>query len=337
MPGKVLFIGAATAAAVFPDPAEQRVGQFHQNHPARAGQDRPRSASPAFALRAGPFGRRCASFPGNHHATPLRQIRSVAAPRARLLQMVGAGQHHDQHVHGGARCHDRQYGAAQDHGVVRHLRRYCAVDPHRLHARLRGHAAHARAGSRTGSATNGPMPRDSWCSRCFHFSAAFPGTRSRLSSCASARDWAAASCSPSAWRSSCGNSRPKSAAWPWGSGPSRPPRRCRSARMLGGYIADNFDWHLIFTINVPVGIICFFATWIIQREYKTQQVAPVRFRRLSVALGVPELPARCPCKRQCAVEHRRLDAPISCCSATPSRPSASWCSWSRNSTSNTRL
>jgi DHA2 family multidrug resistance protein len=39
--------------------------------------------------------------------------------------------------------------------------------------------------------------------------------------------------------------------------------------MIGGYIADNFDWHLIFTINVPVGVICLFATWIIQREYKT--------------------------------------------------------------------
>jgi MFS transporter, DHA2 family, multidrug resistance protein len=41
--------------------------------------------------------------------------------------------------------------------------------------------------------------------------------------------------------------------------------------MLGGYLADNFDWHLIFTINVPVGIICLFATWVIQREYKTVQ------------------------------------------------------------------
>jgi DHA2 family multidrug resistance protein len=42
--------------------------------------------------------------------------------------------------------------------------------------------------------------------------------------------------------------------------------------MIGGYLADDFDWHLIFTVNVPVGILCFFATLIIQREYKTQQV-----------------------------------------------------------------
>ncbi|HAJ80143.1 MAG TPA: drug:proton antiporter [Fibrobacteres bacterium] len=40
--------------------------------------------------------------------------------------------------------------------------------------------------------------------------------------------------------------------------------------MLGGALSDNFDWHLIFTINVPVGIMCFFATWVIQREYKMQ-------------------------------------------------------------------
>ena len=41
--------------------------------------------------------------------------------------------------------------------------------------------------------------------------------------------------------------------------------------VLGGVISDNFDWHLIFTINVPVGIMCFFATWVVQREYKRQQ------------------------------------------------------------------
>ncbi len=58
--------------------------------------------------------------------------------------------------------------------------------------------------------------------------------------------------------------------------------------MFGGYIADNFDWHLIFNINVPVGIICFFATWIIQREYKTQQARSFDFTgffSLSVFLG----------------------------------------------------
>lgn len=58
--------------------------------------------------------------------------------------------------------------------------------------------------------------------------------------------------------------------------------------LFGGYLADNFDWHLIFNINIPVGIICFFATWVIQREYKTQQAKPFDFAgflSLSVFLG----------------------------------------------------
>jgi len=38
---------------------------------------------------------------------------------------------------------------------------------------------------------------------------------------------------------------------------------------LGGYLIDNFAWHSIFDINVPVGIVGIFATMAIQREYKT--------------------------------------------------------------------
>jgi DHA2 family multidrug resistance protein len=58
--------------------------------------------------------------------------------------------------------------------------------------------------------------------------------------------------------------------------------------MFGGYLADNFDWHLIFNVNVPVGIICLFATWVIQREYTTQKSQPfdiVGFLSLSTFLG----------------------------------------------------
>lgn len=40
--------------------------------------------------------------------------------------------------------------------------------------------------------------------------------------------------------------------------------------MIGGYLIDNFSWHAIFDVNVPVGIIGFIATMIIQREYKTE-------------------------------------------------------------------
>ncbi len=39
---------------------------------------------------------------------------------------------------------------------------------------------------------------------------------------------------------------------------------------LGGYLIDNFAWHSIFDINVPVGIVGVFATLVIQREYKIQ-------------------------------------------------------------------
>ncbi len=39
---------------------------------------------------------------------------------------------------------------------------------------------------------------------------------------------------------------------------------------LGGYLIDNFAWHSIFDINVPVGIFGVFATLVIQREYKTK-------------------------------------------------------------------
>ncbi len=38
---------------------------------------------------------------------------------------------------------------------------------------------------------------------------------------------------------------------------------------LGGYLIDNFAWHSIFDINVPVGSVGIFATIVIQREYKT--------------------------------------------------------------------
>ncbi|HEY6950815.1 MAG TPA: DHA2 family efflux MFS transporter permease subunit, partial [Bacteroidota bacterium] len=38
---------------------------------------------------------------------------------------------------------------------------------------------------------------------------------------------------------------------------------------LGGYLIDNFSWHSIFDINVPVGIVAVFATIVIQREYRT--------------------------------------------------------------------
>ncbi len=40
--------------------------------------------------------------------------------------------------------------------------------------------------------------------------------------------------------------------------------------LIGGYLIDNFSWHTIFYVNVPVGILGIFATMVVQREYKTE-------------------------------------------------------------------
>jgi len=58
--------------------------------------------------------------------------------------------------------------------------------------------------------------------------------------------------------------------------------------MFGGYLVDNYNWHIIFTINVPVGIVCLFLTWIIQREYRSSVRRPFDlpgFISLTVFLG----------------------------------------------------
>ncbi len=40
--------------------------------------------------------------------------------------------------------------------------------------------------------------------------------------------------------------------------------------LIGGYLIDNFSWHMIFDVNVPVGLLGMFATFVIQREYRTE-------------------------------------------------------------------
>jgi MFS transporter, DHA2 family, multidrug resistance protein len=40
--------------------------------------------------------------------------------------------------------------------------------------------------------------------------------------------------------------------------------------LIGGYLIDNFSWHTIFYVNVPVGVVGLVATVVIQREYKTE-------------------------------------------------------------------
>lgn len=40
--------------------------------------------------------------------------------------------------------------------------------------------------------------------------------------------------------------------------------------LFGGYLVDAFSWHTIFDVNIPIGIIGFFAVMIIQREIKIE-------------------------------------------------------------------
>ena len=42
--------------------------------------------------------------------------------------------------------------------------------------------------------------------------------------------------------------------------------------LIGGYLVDNFTWHLIFYVNIPVGIIGMMVTMIIQREYRNKDI-----------------------------------------------------------------
>jgi len=42
--------------------------------------------------------------------------------------------------------------------------------------------------------------------------------------------------------------------------------------LIGGYLVDNFNWQLIFDVNIPIGIAAMVFTIIIQREYKNHRV-----------------------------------------------------------------
>ncbi len=38
--------------------------------------------------------------------------------------------------------------------------------------------------------------------------------------------------------------------------------------LVGGFLIDNFSWHALFDVNIPVGIVGLFAIWLIQREHR---------------------------------------------------------------------
>ena len=42
--------------------------------------------------------------------------------------------------------------------------------------------------------------------------------------------------------------------------------------LIGGFLVDNFNWQLIFDVNIPVGIFALLATIIIQSEYKNPKI-----------------------------------------------------------------
>jgi len=47
--------------------------------------------------------------------------------------------------------------------------------------------------------------------------------------------------------------------------------------LVGGYLIDHFSWHMIFDVNVPVGLLGVFATYVIQREYRTEHIRSFDF------------------------------------------------------------
>ncbi len=55
--------------------------------------------------------------------------------------------------------------------------------------------------------------------------------------------------------------------------------------VIGGYLIDNFSWHAIFLVNIPVGILGLAATIIIQKEYKTENIRSFDFGG-AISMGI---------------------------------------------------
>jgi MFS transporter, DHA2 family, multidrug resistance protein len=47
--------------------------------------------------------------------------------------------------------------------------------------------------------------------------------------------------------------------------------------LIGGYLIDNFNWQLIFDVNIPIGILAILATILIQQEYKNPNIRKFDF------------------------------------------------------------
>lgn len=57
---------------------------------------------------------------------------------------------------------------------------------------------------------------------------------------------------------------------------------------VGGYLVDNFSWHSIFVVNVPLGILAIVGTILIQHEYREKEVG--KFDIIGFVLMVMWLP-----------------------------------------------
>jgi MFS transporter, DHA2 family, multidrug resistance protein len=58
--------------------------------------------------------------------------------------------------------------------------------------------------------------------------------------------------------------------------------------LIGGYLVDNFNWQLIFDVNIPIGIIGLLATIVIQQEYKNSKIRKFDFLGfISIVIFLP--------------------------------------------------
>jgi DHA2 family multidrug resistance protein len=58
--------------------------------------------------------------------------------------------------------------------------------------------------------------------------------------------------------------------------------------LIGGYLVDNFNWQLIFDVNIPIGIMGLLATIVIQQEYKNLRIRKFDFLGfISIVIFLP--------------------------------------------------
>ena len=79
---------------------------------------------------------------------------------------------------------------------------------------------------------------------------------------------------------------------------------------MGGFLVDNFNWQLIFDINIPIGIMGLFATIVIQREYINKKVRSFDLVGFLLGKHISSLGTFCPGTRKCNNQFGWLEGPI---------------------------